>query len=47
MANICEDMTDAYLVTVEFYKMFKKAKDSNEILVSCFPFPRVEKKFVV
>lgn len=33
MANICEDMTDAYLVSVEFYKMFKKSKDSNEILV--------------
>lgn len=36
MANICEDMTDAYLVSVEFYKMFKKSKDSNEILVSFF-----------
>lgn len=44
MANICEDMTDAYLVSVEFYKMFKKSKDSNEILVSFFfPFPRIEK----
>lgn len=41
MANICEDMTDAYLVSVEFYKMFKKSKDSNEILVSCFPFARI------
>ncbi|XP_061164463.1 TBC1 domain family member 7-like [Saccostrea echinata] len=33
MANICEDLTDAYLISVEFYKMYKKSKDSNSNLV--------------
>lgn len=47
MANICEDMTDAYLVSVEFYKMFKKSKDSNEILVSCFPFASIPKYWIL
>lgn len=43
MVNICEDMIDVYFVFVEFYKMFKKFKDSNEILVSCFLFLRILK----
>ena len=38
MANICEDLIDAYLISVEFHKMFKKSKEDNENLVSCVLF---------
>lgn len=38
MANICEDLIDAYLISVEFHKMFKKSKEDNESLVSCVLF---------
>ncbi|XP_048730342.1 TBC1 domain family member 7-like isoform X2 [Ostrea edulis] len=33
MADICDDMTDAYLFSVEFYKMFIKSRDSTSNLV--------------